>query len=405
MDMVKSNNKILSFKLTKSEAFAVSFDSDSKNFLLDISKGRISAEFYYDFRECPLVLSGECEPGSEIRIILMPYRIELWVDGKICDEEWPCGELRYHIGDEIISNLTISVNEYFPKEETLPSVIGTIKNAEGWKPSEHVFVGDCMPYTDRNRYHVLYLKDRHHHKSKWGLGAHQWEHISTKDFKTWDIHPMAVKIDEQQEGSICTGSFIRAEELCYLYYTVRMADGSPAKISRSISHDGYHFEKDRNFSFTLSKKYKSEVARDPKVVMDDEGMYHMIITTSLVKENCGCLAHLISSDLDSWVEMDQPLLVTEDEPECPDYFKYNDRYYLVYSLKGRGYYQYSKKPFSEWLTPKNPIIPCHSVPKAAIFEEKIIFAGFQRCNGYGGTMTFQYATVDKEGELVFDFIP
>ena len=94
---------------------------------------------------------------------------------------------------------------------------------------------------------------------------------------------MAVEIDDPSEGSICTGSWIREGDTHYLFYTIRSCDGTPAKICRSISKDGYHFEKDRAFAFTLSDTYKGVSARDPKLVLDAQGRYHMFLTTSLTE--------------------------------------------------------------------------------------------------------------------------
>lgn len=359
----------------------------------------------YDFLgNPPLHLRAKAKPGDEIRVHILPYRIELYVNDVLLDEEWPCGN--HYLKDvEIIDNgcgISMQTAEVIAKEE--PAVLGVFQNAEGWQPEETVFVGDCMPFSHEGVYHVLYLKDRHHHGSKWGKGAHQWSHISTKDFVNWSIHPMAVEIDDPAEGSICTGSWIYDGKLHYLYYTVRMCDGSPARICRSLSKDGYHFEKDRTFSFTLSDKYNAPAARDPKIVKDAEGLYHMILTTGLAESGRGCLAHLVSKDLQDWQELEEPLYIAPEskgEPECPDYFYKDGYYYLVYSLVAKGYYQYSKKPFSGWQTAEDPIIPCRSVPKAAIWNNRLIFTGFLGENHYAGTMTFLEAVVQENGQLAY----
>ena len=261
-----------------------------------------------------------------------------------------------------------------------------------------------MPYRRDDEYHVLYLKDRHHHHSKWTLGAHQWEHISTKDFKTWQIHPMAVPITDPAEGSICTGSWIREGGKEYLYYTVRRGDGIPAPISRSVSVDGYHFEKDTDFHFTLSDRYDAANARDPKVVKGEDGLFHMFLTTALLPENHGCLAHYVSSDMENWEDVGAPIYSHEPsyQPECPDYFIYNGKYYLVYSLWDGTHYAVSDKPFEGFVEPKNPIIPCECVPKGALWEDKLVFAGFKNIfGGYAGVMSFKQATAKEDGELVF----
>ncbi|MBQ9081933.1 MAG: hypothetical protein IJY28_00350 [Clostridia bacterium] len=358
----------------------------------------------YDFNETPLTLTADAKSGDAVRLILRPYRIELYVNGRLSDEEWPCGQ--HKLASCVLTDCGsgLRVQPWPEEKQCEPAVLGTFRNAEGWKPEENVFVGDCMPYCRNGVYHVLYLKDRHHHRSKWGRGAHQWSQISSEDMHHWQIHPMAVEIDDPAEGSICTGSWIEAGKEQYLFYTIRMCDGSPATICRSVSTDGFHFEKDRTFSFILSDKYKPASARDPKVFLGADGLYHMFVTTSLRKERVGCLAHLVSEDLNRWQEMEEPIYIAPDwrgEPECPDYFYKDGWYYLVYSLRGTGYYQYSRQPFTGWQTPENPVIPCKSVPKAAIWRDRLIFTGFDGGGVYAGTMTFLEAEVQENGCLQF----
>lgn len=362
---------------------------------------KVTFSLLFSFSETPLQMQGKAKIGDAVRVMILPYRMELYINEILADEEWPCGE---HLLKETIlvdneSGATMCDGEYVPKEEE--AVLGTFQNASGWRPEENVFVGDCMPFACEDAYHVLYLKDRHHHRSKWCLGAHQWSHISTTDFRTWSVHPMAVAIDDPKEGSICTGSWIHCNDKHYLFYAIRTCDGSPATICRSVSSDGYHFEKDRAFSFVLSEKYTQATARDPKMILADDGMYHMLLTTSLKEEGMGCLAHLVSKDLDTWEEMPEPIYTAPSEPECPDYFFKDGFYYLVYSLHGTAYYQYSTKPFSDWITPADPKIPCERVPKAAVWKNRLIFTGFTSRGEYAGSIAFMEAKVLPTGELTF----
>ena len=130
----------------------------------------------------------------------------------------------------------------------------------------------------------------------------------------------------------------------------------------------------------------------------------MFITTTSAKLGKGCLAHLTSTDLDNWVEEEEQIYVSPDEcqPECPDYFKAGDYYYLVFSHYGKGQYLYSKKPLSDWQKPDLTTIPCKSVPKSALWKDKIIFTGFNGEGLYAGTMTFRTAHVGDDGQLVFE---
>ena len=394
----------IEFNVEKLPFYAVSHKYGRKTFEVQAFDGIITVSVQYDYRRNPLELTSSVKDGDSVSVIIYGYRIELYVNGELKDEEWPIGERFFKIGDNVICDKTVKVMECGEEEKDIPSVISTFENAEGWRPEENVFVGDCMPYRKNDEYHVLYLKDRHHHRSKWGMGAHQWELISTKDFKTWSIHPMAVPITKDWEGSICTGSWIEKDGREYLYYTIRRAYGLPAIICRSVSNDGYHFEKDEDFGFTLSEKFNGPVARDPKVIKDENGIYHMFLTTVLIKENLGCLAHYISKDLEVWEEAEKPIHVVEnsDHPECPDYFKYNGKYYLVFSIRGRARYLVSDKPFDGFERIDDALIPCAGVPKCAPWGDKLIFTGFKPIDGYAGTMTFKGATADESGKLIFE---
>lgn len=394
----------LSFLISELPSYAISYKMNRKTLEIAAFDGCLSVFVQYGSNRAPLTLESKVKVGDFVKVRLYSHRIELYVNEILADEEWPFGELLYALNDKIETNLSITGSECTESNTPSPSVIGEITAAEGWRPEENVFVGDCMPYEKDGEFHVLYLKDRHHHKSKWGYGAHQWEHISTKDFSSWQIHPTAVAITDPEEASICTGSWIRRNGIEYLFYTVRRPHWKPAPISRSISSDGYHFEKDKSFGFTISEKYKNGGARDPKIIEDESGLYHMILTTGLRSDGRGCLAHYVSQDLNDWREIEDPLYISEDEtaPECPDYFKFGGRYYLVFSLHGKARYMISDKPFDSFREPEHSEIPCKSVPKAAIFGDRIIFAGFESIGGYAGTMTFKAARANENGELIFE---
>ena len=62
---------------------------------------------------------------------------------------------------------------------------------------------------------------------------------------------------------------------------------------------------------------------------------------------------------------------------------------------------YSKEPFSGWTVPKEDTIPCGRVPKAAVRDNKALFAGFEPIGAYAGTLIFKKAKAAENGELVF----
>lgn len=400
--VIKMDLKVM-FAVERLPMYSVAHKDGRKTFEVEAFDGILTVSVQYDYNRRPLSLSEKIKLGDTVEVILLDHRIELYINGELKDEEWPAGVRLLELGDTFFPECGIKVAEHIESTVELPNVLSSFECAEGWYPGNGVFVGDCMPYRRGDEYHVLYLKDRHHHKSKWGLGAHQWSHISTKDLVTWYNHPMAVPITDASEGSVCTGSWIKHGDKEYLYYTIRRGRGIPAPIRRSTSHDGYHFEKDTSFEFTVSEKYDAASARDPKVVKGDDGLFHMFLTTSLIKEAKGCLAHYVSKDMEAWEDRGDPIYIAPgtDQPECPDYFKYKDKYYLIFSLKGKAHYMISDDPFSGFVMPKDPFIPCASVPKCAEWNGRLIFAGFKGIGGYGGCMTFKAAVSNENGELIF----
>lgn len=376
-------------------------DGERTVFSSSYADDELSVTVYFTFSGVPLVLRAECAAGDKAVFVYRPYRIELYINGVIADEEWPAGSLLFGEKSFLKAGYApVFLNAEAEKE--YPDVIRSFTGAEGWNPGGGVFVGDCMPYSDGKRYHVIYLKDRHHHQSKWSRGAHQWEHISSGDLIHWDVHPMAVPITDPSEGSICTGSWLYSNGRHYLYYTVRTVDGTPAPIRRSVSDDGFHYTKDKDFGFVLSDKYTGASARDPKAVIADDGSYHMFVTTTRRDISRGCLAHLTSSDGENWKESGE-IYISPDgrEPECPDYFFYKGKYYLVTSLGGRAHYLVSDRPFDGWTKFDDDIIQCEYVPKAAVFRDRLIFTGFRSGGGYAGTMTFTEAVADEKGHLTY----
>ena len=377
-------------------SFTVSEKSATLGSAVRISyDGMLRVKLFYDFREAPLGLTAPAKPGDKAVLILRNFRDELYVNGKLFDEEWCCGNLLDH--SDAIGDLSVDENsDEHPEPELLHGVGLNELRRYG------INVGDCMPFSDGGRFHIFWLYDRHHHGSKWGLGAHQWAHASSDDLIHWDEHEMAISIDDPIEGSICTGSVIHADDKFRAWYTVRMSDGSPARISQSISDDGSHFEKTHDY-FILPERYDRPSARDPKAIYEG-GRYHLLLTTTELSSGKGCLAHLVSDDAGMVGFEDLgPVLRWKDgsQPECPDWFEMGGYYYLIWSIGGVARYAYSKKPFGEdgWTIPEDNTIDCGRVPKSALFGSDRIFVGFEAEGGYAGRFVMKRAVQLADGRL------
>jgi len=370
--------------------------------------GKIEAEICFSYSHNPLNLSAyPQEIPRDISITYTGSRIALSVDGVLWDEEWPIGEPVFYGAVCTLLEADFVLHEDVVEPGTVEP--GVITGLDGWRPEGHnTGAGDCMPFYHDGVYHLFYLFDRRSHKSKWGLGAHQWAHVSSRDLLNWKRHPLAVAIDSQSEGSICTGSVIYHDGMFWAFYSVRMSDKSPAGIAWATSTDCISFTKTYRY-FTLPEPYEGVSARDPCVFKSEDGLFHMLVTTSIRDGVCwkGALAHLTSNDLEQW-RPQPPFLIWEgdDQPECADYFLYNGWYYLVYSIRGVAYYEISKEPFTGFTKSENNIIGHDKlrVPKRAFFGEgRIIFAGFVAAtpDGYGGTIQLLEAFQNTGGSLCF----
>ncbi len=224
---------------------------------------------------------------------------------------------------------------------------------------DHLYVGDAIPFYHDSTYYLYWLIDSAHHSALDGLGGHQWVVSTTKDLKTWEHHPIAIGINEEWEKSICTGSVVYANNQFYAFYATRLVkDGEVnEQLSYAISQDGFNFEKQKpNPFYESAPGYSKRHFRDPKVIVDKDGAFHLLVSSeknnAMMKDWNGALVHMVSKDLKKW-EIKEPVLTGQGSvPECPDYFKWNDWYYLIYGDNGNTFYVKSKSPFGPWQQPE-----------------------------------------------------
>lgn len=238
--------------------------------------------------------------------------------------------------------------------------IQSTTNLQYFKPTgTNLFVGDCIPFSRNGTYYYYWLLDSTHHKSLNGLGGHQWVLSTTKDLKTWKQYPIVLGIDEEWEKSICTGSVVYYNNKYYAFYATRLVNDGKVneQLSYAISNDGIHFDKQKpNPFYTSAPGYSKRNFRDPKVIVDANGEFHLFVSSeqenSVLKHAAGCLVHLSSKDLKNWT-VHEPILTGQGStPECPDYFLWKGWYYLVYSDYSNTYYVKSKSPYGPWQEPR-----------------------------------------------------
>lgn len=169
----------------------------------------------------PLAMLGPLRASYEVRLIFTGVRWSFYVDGHLCDNDFPFGypnwppRNSWRLDPDFASSPSIDIGHPAPPQAAAPP---PVRQIQYWTPPGHnSWVGDVVTAFHRGRYHVFYLFDRRHHQSKFGKGAHYFEHLSTTDFRTWTQHEAATPLDEQWE-CIGTGTpFVYRGRLCLSY--------------------------------------------------------------------------------------------------------------------------------------------------------------------------------------------
>ena len=365
--------------------------------------------------------------------------IDLFVDGVLVDEEWPMGMLRpqgatvLNIGSgiypgeiksaalwkrklsdgEVVSlsggpaEVSARTGEYLGPESNQPQY---------WKPRGwNTNAGDTMPMFENGTFHLYYLFDRRHHHSKWGLGAHQWAHVSSTDLIHWQHHPMALPITDEAEGSMCTGSVFRNRGKYYAFYATRKPDRSE-QLGVALSDDGVRFTKVLPTPFREPElPYRRGPNRDPFVFFDEaSGLYKMLVTAELAEpplaRRGGVLELLESRDLKEWKARD-PFLAPGNvgaQPECSDLFQWNDWYYLLFGQDGATRYRMSRKLNGPWLTPASDLLDdaqARVMKTAAFTGGRRMGVAFVAEKGYAGNLIFRELLQKTDGTLGTKFPP
>ncbi len=167
--------------------------------------------------------------GRALTVRVTAASFAMFADGSLKDEEFPFGEISFP--QVSIWEVAPSVSEArfwqnaIPLIEGAPSAVRTDSCMQYWTPDGHnTWVGDVAAIAYNGRIHLFYLFDRRHHGSRFGCGAHYFEHISSSDLIHWTEHTPAVPIEHPAEA-VGTGSpFVFGGKLYLAYglHTTRM---------------------------------------------------------------------------------------------------------------------------------------------------------------------------------------
>ncbi|MGN1239759.1 MAG: glycoside hydrolase domain-containing protein [Paludibacteraceae bacterium] len=201
------------------------------------------------------------------------------------------------------------------------------------------YVGDVMPLYDplSKTFKIGYLQDFRPnpvgtYHPIWGVETADAAHYTSLD----EIIPCG-GINEQ-DAALGTGCFVYSEEqgLYYCFYTghryeLLQAEDSREIVQMAVSSDFKTWTKSRTFLLRgRDYGYSSNDFRDPCIFRTDDGIYHMLVSTTA--NGKGVLAEFTSANLTDWTHQGVFMTMMWDRfYECPDVFQMGDWWYLVYS--------------------------------------------------------------------------
>ncbi|MHB1458699.1 MAG: LamG-like jellyroll fold domain-containing protein [Armatimonadota bacterium] len=264
-------------------------------------------------------------------------------------------------------------------------------------------LADTIPFYWKGDYHIFYLHP---------VAGVNWNHIVTKDFKSWKELPVTLKPDgapDSPDGMFMfTGSVIEKDGVFHCFYTGHnpnnpnglefILHATSSDLVQWTKHPGDILKPDGTI-YRIGKKSKPEGGwvpsdwdfRDPFVFFnEDEKCYWMVFLGDDATTGKQIQGLATSHDLIKW-EFQKPL-DTPIAQECPDLFKIRDIWYLI----GGGEYLWSKNPRGPYVQAENPVIdgPFIYAGKSMFDGKRHIWTGWLRDRipqsdsgelGWGGT--------------------
>lgn len=177
-------------------------------------------------------------------------------------------------------------------------------------------------------YHAFFQHNPY--STKWD--KMHWGHAVSADLLNWEELPIALHPDQEYEnsGGCFSGSAIVKDGRLYLFYT-SVADKQTQSVA--FSDDGIHFTKYEGNPIIRENPLGYYDFRDPKV-SEIDGQYYMV--TGSGNSEAGQVLLFKSENLLDWNYIGVLFEGAEYAPciECPDFFKLDDKYVLMFSKMG-----------------------------------------------------------------------
>lgn len=200
------------------------------------------------------------------------------------------------------------------------------------------YIGDPMPFYDplAKNFKIMYLQEFRPN----GPTFHPFWCLETEDGANYTMLGELIPTGtvNEMDGALGTGTTIynETDSTYYTFYTGHSVNVAITGLGEAVmvatSKDFRKWEKDSEVLLTGEGEYSTRDFRDPFVFKGDDGLFHMIVSTT--KDDKGVIAEYTSPNLKDWSSVGIFMPMMWDRfYECPDVFKMGDWWYLVYSEK------------------------------------------------------------------------
>lgn len=368
-------------------------------------------------------LAALTNPWGEHEVILnfTGVRWSVYVDKQLMDNEFVIGypefghDVSWQINPAVVSEANITFpamvveREAINKEEKSPGV-------QYWMPRGHnSWVGDVATIFHDGRYHVFYLYDRRHHTSKFGVGAHYFEHFSTTDFITWTEHEAATPIEEQWETFGTGTPFVYNNKLHISYglHTSRIYPDSLTTYPRMMDYYTQH-QKSGYFLADLKRDFPSgatySVSADNISNFKKSGvLFHYSENPSVFTTADGKLKMFANYKAKgTWesASLDSGWYCTDPEfpkgGDCTFYFTWGKYEYVVGGFVNlwKRPLGATNEPWKDEVAEGKDLYNGSNVPSvSAIGNGRYIMAGWMPINGWGGPVLIHELIQFPDGKI------
>lgn len=289
------------------------------------------------------------------------------------------------------------------------------------------YVGDVIPYYDKDSFHIFYLHDAR----DGAAGFHPWSKFTTQTLTSYDYDGVMIPYGGTSDYDLAlgTGSIVKAGGVYYAFYSGYNPNFTGAggkyrdNIMYATSTDLDNWTKQPGFLMKpeTTNGYNFWEYRDPYVFYNSEaGAYWMLVCGR--KDDAAAVMLYTSADPASgqW-QLQAPVYTTTDYyvPETPEMFKWGNYWYLLFSdnsVENVTRYRIASSSSGPWITPANDKLdgPYMYASKTATDGTNTYLFGWcatkagltdNGARDFGGNLVTHRLTQNSDGTLNVQSVP